>query len=632
MNNYTNLWASLNSQIDKNFFPYKFVDFDKNKAKITAYSPLDYVGYTLSIEENCPKVILQIQPKNQFIFTQLLKIKETIEDELSVNIEWVKSKSNTPAQIKLFSQNLEYFNNQEQEIVNFLIENLYKFYVFFETRIKLIQIEYSKISDIENEKLFGKITKIELHNYRQFQNLELDLTYPTGHPKEGKPLEKVCFIGQSGTGKTTLLNLIQLITQQDEESDLFSDSVNSISVQCYINETVTLKKSIDKGQKDISILENNLTKKEIEFLFDSWYNNTNIKLINFPSDTLKHLENLKNKERLKSDIEKFIETNKTSLPDTLKKQLDLIIKKEEEKFISSSKQSIAIPKNKIIDFSYVDSTKIWNNIKKEINDYNKILNEKRFTHSKQIEESFENVERINEINIEFAKWKNSNPSPLKSLADNCLNRFLNKFNIKLRTDVEHIQIVESNYLQLETIQGKPIHTHVLSSGTKQLLLRAVPLYYLKPTNSILLFDEPEDAFYPDVQEKIVEFYSNLGVGCQCFFATHSPVIASCFEPWEIIELKFDEDYNVIQEKYYHGDRVIDNFHKNPQLLRWDSLYMEMFGMNNEGNPKREEELNKLADIDIKIQNHKKNGIHTEAKEKLLADYQKIAKNLNWKVE
>ncbi|MBL0015713.1 MAG: hypothetical protein IPP17_04565 [Bacteroidetes bacterium] len=48
-----------------------------------------------------------------------------------------------------------------------------------------------------------KIHKIILKDYQQFKDLEIDLTYPVGHEKAGQPLDKVCFIGQSGTGKTT---------------------------------------------------------------------------------------------------------------------------------------------------------------------------------------------------------------------------------------------------------------------------------------------------------------------------------------------------------------------------------------------------------------------------------------------
>jgi len=67
-----------------------------------------------------------------------------------------------------------------------------------------------------------KISQIDITEYNPFKNLTLDLTYPKGHPKEGKPLDKVCFLGQSGTGKTSLLNLIRatltanLTTEHDQ--------------------------------------------------------------------------------------------------------------------------------------------------------------------------------------------------------------------------------------------------------------------------------------------------------------------------------------------------------------------------------------------------------------------------------
>src|SRR3954468_18409049 len=55
-----------------------------------------------------------------------------------------------------------------------------------------------------------KVLKLRLDSYLHFRKgLEIDLTFPKGHSRAGQPLDKVCFLGQSGTGKTALLNLIK---------------------------------------------------------------------------------------------------------------------------------------------------------------------------------------------------------------------------------------------------------------------------------------------------------------------------------------------------------------------------------------------------------------------------------------
>jgi predicted ATP-binding protein involved in virulence len=49
-----------------------------------------------------------------------------------------------------------------------------------------------------------KVTRIILKDFQQFKNFDLDLT----DKSTGRPLEKVCFIGRNGTGKSTLLRLV----------------------------------------------------------------------------------------------------------------------------------------------------------------------------------------------------------------------------------------------------------------------------------------------------------------------------------------------------------------------------------------------------------------------------------------
>src|SRR6187402_2008986 len=52
-----------------------------------------------------------------------------------------------------------------------------------------------------------KITKLHIEQYRNLENLTFDFTYQSGERK-GQPLDKICFIGQSATGKTSILELI----------------------------------------------------------------------------------------------------------------------------------------------------------------------------------------------------------------------------------------------------------------------------------------------------------------------------------------------------------------------------------------------------------------------------------------
>ncbi|HET7115121.1 MAG TPA: hypothetical protein VFI29_01440, partial [Hanamia sp.] len=69
-----------------------------------------------------------------------------------------------------------------------------------------------------------KLKSLHIDSYRHLQNINFDFTYPKGHEKFGQPLEKICIIGQSATGKTSILELIK---------DVFSkiDSIETLNGQ-----------------------------------------------------------------------------------------------------------------------------------------------------------------------------------------------------------------------------------------------------------------------------------------------------------------------------------------------------------------------------------------------------------------
>ena len=87
----------------------------------------------------------------------------------------------------------------------------------------------------------------------------------------------------------------------------------------------------------------------------------------------------------------------------------------------------------------------------------------------------------------------------------------------------------------------------LSTGTKNLLSTFIPLKIYKPKDSMILIDEPEISFYPDIQTQLTQLYTEVGINNQLIIATHSPLIASSFEPWEIVELKFDKNNQVYRD-------------------------------------------------------------------------------------
>ena len=151
-----------------------------------------------------------------------------------------------------------------------------------------------------------KVSKIEIKDFHQFKDLTIDLTYPKGHEKEGQPLSKVCFIGQSGTGKTSLLELMpkflfnynsQFITKSGEAS--IYDNIKVKIIFGFDNEYTTeisfaQEESVGSDNKTLTRWTwdeaKNLYKDQEDFVdiykFYSmeWINKVATKLIYFPAN------------------------------------------------------------------------------------------------------------------------------------------------------------------------------------------------------------------------------------------------------------------------------------------------------------------------------------------------------------
>ncbi|MCY7356572.1 MAG: ATP-binding protein, partial [Rudanella sp.] len=145
---------------------------------------------------------------------------------------------------------------------------------------------------------------------------------------------------------------------------------------------------------------------------------------------------------------------------------------------------------------------------------------------------------VNELQAWLAK------NPRIELAENCLNPILEKFFLELSLAGE-----SKSPISLRTKAGVQIPNNTLSTGTRQLLATAIPIYKFDTKDTVILFDEPERSLFPDVQRELVRYYTGLAPDAQFFFATHSPIIAAAFEPCERFILYFDENGEV---KFHNG--------------------------------------------------------------------------------
>jgi ABC-type lipoprotein export system ATPase subunit len=452
-----------------------------------------------------------------------------------------------------------------------------------------------------------RITGIHINDFQQFNDFHLDLTYPKGHEKEGKPLDKVCLIGQSGTGKTTLLKVVSEILKSNRiviDEEELKESNYSFKIIVRYNDLTNVigKYSTELGKSNDYFT---LLGRKYRRFMDDYIKDWKTFLIYLPSE-LQEIQDQRKVVMERSFFENLLQDNE-----------------ENRKKISD--EIVTLKQKKFYDFSVDNTHTIWKSVLVDAKDY--MVNE--LSYSQKISKALvKNPDKANELVKEFKTWQKNNPNPFKELAK-ILNPIIQRFNIRVKEDFDFERAEDLEFIKLETLNKSAVPYNIWSTGTKQVILTAIPIRKLDTNKTVILIDEPERSLYPDIQQEIINYYTQLAPKAQFFFATHSPIIASSFEPWEIVELKFDYTKgNVYQEKYYEGERHVDSYFINPQYLRWDSILIKVFDLKERGHEKRIEKLMELAAIGKRIEKEPNKSNKT----KIYKEYKKLSELLDWETK
>jgi ABC-type lipoprotein export system ATPase subunit len=376
-----------------------------------------------------------------------------------------------------------------------------------------------------------KISEIEIKSYQQFKDFKLDLTYPAGHAKAGQPLDKVCFIGQSGTGKTTLLNIMREVLQHrvslkdsaqiqnyaDAKSDTFSFAIT------LSHEQLGLEK-VHKSPQDIITGNRNWGRF---FLKDKTVFSSYLGIREKVKNVYVHFS----AELLDKNNDFIVNSN-----------IDpkIYISEDEASRSKLSQDRKLFSEKNFYDFSTDSPVDIWKQILYSAREF--MIGEAKFT--KEMVKSIltHDIASFDEHAKKAKEWRKQTPSAFEALAQK-VNPFLHRFNLELKLNIDYDNPEDMKFLlvQPRNRHNEKLDYRTWSTGTKQVVMTATPLFALDTTDTIILFDEPERSLYPDVQRELVKFYTDLAPQAQFFFATHSPLIAAQFEPCERFVLTFNEE-------------------------------------------------------------------------------------------
>ncbi|WP_083940550.1 AAA family ATPase [Rudanella lutea] len=369
-----------------------------------------------------------------------------------------------------------------------------------------------------------KICKVVIENYQQFKHLELDFT----HPETGEPLEQICFIGSNGTGKSTLLDILTFGFSR----------------------------------------ETTLNQKLLLLTIELDYENRRYKFGRTLGKSFFRANNTWDNQLLTTPFPTPIRTPHTVLPDvesglgeifcqTPLNGNSLVVKVEAESDVNSYKQTTDVPSGRLND---VINTPQTSRVGLELVNQSNVATfwKNLIFHTAQRERErneFENQpENLNKTKRQLIdEFDSANPKILDRLA-HIWNRILEKAGLEFDVDNAKlpVQLTDNLYAYIKLkATGERINYNQLSTGIRNFIFRIGHIYSLyfnrEIENGFLFVDEPENSLFPDFLLDLLDIYKEVTTdknghrNTQMFFATHNPIVAAQFQPYERVILEWADD-------------------------------------------------------------------------------------------
>jgi len=399
-----------------------------------------------------------------------------------------------------------------------------------------------------------KITRIRISDFQQFRDFDIDLTTP-----EGKPLNKVCFIGPNGTGKSTLLNfLAELFKGQIVNCN--HPGIWAINFELS-NHTSFILFQANKGEERYRKIYQPSIDQEPQWFenLSSLIQKNSVVPSQFSEQYLEH--SFFERDAGDFEVAKFLNT-----------QEEIYFKNDGSEFVISappeaehswgkvnwSQEEVNVESGKKLfdQFPFFQSVS-----PQHINDFGNLLIyliRRKEGLRIEFENRPENLKRTKQDLL--AEFDAEHPHIFQRLEE-IWNPLLEHTNLEflgaqLPTPNQLSDSIEIKFRVKNS--SEEIGPDQLSTGIKNFLFRLghiASLFFDRAVKqAFLLIDEPETSLFPDFVINLLGAYETAVVdkagnnNSQMFFATHSPLFAAQFEPQERVIFDWDDNYFVQTRK------------------------------------------------------------------------------------